>query len=120
MRVILLLATVFVLSSCTTYRPSGDLADKSQSTSQTIVEKPVTEFPKTLEEDGSVLLENGEATEQVEGSEEGKIVSKELIEIVQEDLGPSPYADVPLDYNCLLYTSPSPRDATLSRMPSSA
>ena len=26
----------------------------------------------------------------------------------------------PLDANCLLYTSPSPRDATLSRMPSSA
>ena len=25
-----------------------------------------------------------------------------------------------MDYNCLLYTSPSPRDATLSRMPSSA
>ena len=25
-----------------------------------------------------------------------------------------------LDYHCLLYTSPSPRDATLSRMPSSA
>ena len=25
-----------------------------------------------------------------------------------------------LTYNCLLYTSPSPRDATLSRMPSSA
>ena len=25
-----------------------------------------------------------------------------------------------VDYNCLLYTSPSPRDATLSRMPSSA
>ena len=24
------------------------------------------------------------------------------------------------DYGCLLYTSPSPRDATLSRMPSSA
>ena len=24
------------------------------------------------------------------------------------------------DFNCLLYTSPSPRDATLSRMPSSA
>ena len=24
------------------------------------------------------------------------------------------------DYACLLYTSPSPRDATLSRMPSSA
>ena len=25
-----------------------------------------------------------------------------------------------MDYLCLLYTSPSPRDATLSRMPSSA
>ena len=25
-----------------------------------------------------------------------------------------------MTYNCLLYTSPSPRDATLSRMPSSA
>ena len=25
-----------------------------------------------------------------------------------------------VDCNCLLYTSPSPRDATLSRMPSSA
>ena len=25
-----------------------------------------------------------------------------------------------LPHNCLLYTSPSPRDATLSRMPSSA
>ena len=25
-----------------------------------------------------------------------------------------------MDNNCLLYTSPSPRDATLSRMPSSA
>ena len=36
---------------------------------------------------------------------------------------PSPY-DVPLDfdqvYSCLLYTSPSPRDRTRSRMPSSA
>ena len=27
---------------------------------------------------------------------------------------------VELDLRCLLYTSPSPRDATLSRMPSSA
>ena len=28
--------------------------------------------------------------------------------------------DIPLRWICLLYTSPSPRDATLSRMPSSA
>ena len=30
------------------------------------------------------------------------------------------YKRAGLDYDCLLYTSPSPRDATLSRMPSSA
>ena len=31
------------------------------------------------------------------------------------------YASIKFDLNpCLLYTSPSPRDATLSRMPSSA
>ena len=29
-------------------------------------------------------------------------------------------ADIGWVYTCLLYTSPSPRDATLSRMPSSA
>ena len=29
-------------------------------------------------------------------------------------------AGTPDPYDCLLYTSPSPRDATLSRMPSSA
>ena len=28
--------------------------------------------------------------------------------------------ELPVFFNCLLYTSPSPRDATLSRMPSSA
>ena len=28
--------------------------------------------------------------------------------------------NIPMNYVCLLYTSPSPRDATLSRMPSSA
>ena len=28
--------------------------------------------------------------------------------------------NIPSEYVCLLYTSPSPRDATLSRMPSSA
>ena len=30
------------------------------------------------------------------------------------------YEDMEYDIVCLLYTSPSPRDATLSRMPSSA
>ena len=37
-------------------------------------------------------------------------------------VGPGEVADAAADdvWDCLLYTSPSPRDATLSRMPSSA
>ena len=39
-----------------------------------------------------------------------------------EDLGEEEglYATYAMLHTCLLYTSPSPRDATLSRMPSSA
>ena len=37
------------------------------------------------------------------------LIQKELAGLINEDLR-----------SCLLYTSPSPRDATLSRMPSSA
>ena len=33
---------------------------------------------------------------------------------------PAMNMDMDMDMDCLLYTSPSPRDATLSRMPSSA
>ena len=35
-------------------------------------------------------------------------------------VGEHRYDDRLMDMSCLLYTSPSPRDATLSRMPSSA
>ena len=38
----------------------------------------------------------------------------------QVDLSLNPPEDTPEAQPCLLYTSPSPRDATLSRMPSSA
>ena len=40
---------------------------------------------------------------------------RELSERIFNDVGNIDYI-----YTCLLYTSPSPRDATLSRMPSSA
>ena len=36
------------------------------------------------------------------------------------DSGGMPFKNLDEAWNCLLYTSPSPRDATLSRMPSSA
>ena len=37
-----------------------------------------------------------------------------------KDVEPNQIVEYQLTYTCLLYTSPSPRDATLSRMPSSA
>ena len=44
--------------------------------------------------------------------------------VFEDDFSFSKYVDyalsVPMYFICLLYTSPSPRDATLSRMPSSA
>ena len=48
-----------------------------------------------------------------------------LIPLVQQDVvSEEPQAEEPAEdfwnMDCLLYTSPSPRDATLSRMPSSA
>ena len=46
-----------------------------------------------VEQDGAVILDN--------------VISEEFIAALREE-------------TCLLYTSPSPRDATLSRMPSSA
>ena len=36
------------------------------------------------------------------------------------EAGDNPTDTAKQNYTCLLYTSPSPRDATLSRMPSSA
>ena len=50
-------------------------------------------------------------------SSQEPVGSKALVE--KHDLGVSP-ATVRNDMACLLYTSPSPRDGLLSRMPSSA
>ena len=41
-------------------------------------------------------------------------------EFFERFFGQQPRPSTPRENTCLLYTSPSPRDATLSRMPSSA
>ena len=46
----------------------------------------------------------------------GKVLSKSL----DNPVAPGPDMTIAVLLVCLLYTSPSPRDATLSRMPSSA
>ena len=53
------------------------------------------------------------------------LFSNPNVRFVQTDISDTENVQKTLDliseeHNCLLYTSPSPRDATLSRMPSSA
>ena len=52
----------------------------------------------------------------------GKLFAKLIkgIEVAAKNGGTDPSANAPLYQACLLYTSPSPRDRSLSRMPSSA
>ena len=51
----------------------------------------------------------------------GDTVDHEIVfKASRYDKGDPAYLNCPMHKNCLLYTSPSPRDATLSRMPSSA
>ena len=47
-------------------------------------------------------------------------IQNEILALAQEQGGEIVVQDVVDYFSCLLYTSPSPRDATLSRMPSSA
>ena len=47
------------------------------------------------------------------------LVRREHLVVADADFV-QPNLDKPHRHHCLLYTSPSPRDATLSRMPSSA
>ena len=57
-----------------------------------------------------------EIVSKLEGNE---IPLEDSIALFQEGIELSKYCDDKLK-NCLLYTSPSPRDSTSSRMPSSA
>ena len=66
-------------------------------------------FEARKAKDSAIIAENDGSV--VFGKE---VRGKQRISIVPED------GSEPSNYFCLLYTSPSPRDATLSRMPSSA
>ena len=60
---------------------------------------------RCMAEDGAVIIDDA--------------LSGERLEALDNDLSPFLKKEV-YGRDCLLYTSPSPRDATLSRMPSSA
>ena len=56
-----------------------------------------------------------------EGQVDQEIVGEGVPKDIQEDgMFVPPHRPLPETHSCLLYTSPSPRDGLLSRMPSSA
>ena len=65
---------------------------------------------KVKKKTGPITLENVEEN----------IHESDLDKFLREALAKEDYQQAVRLYYCLLYTSPSPRDATLSRMPSSA
>ena len=64
----------------------------------------------------ATVQKDTETSEEIASSDDEATPSTERPENAEERVFKKRYDDL----NCLLYTSPSPRDATLSRMPSSA
>ena len=63
-------------------------------------------------------IKDNEAAQKAKGAID-YLYRKNGKEALKKSLAKAGYKDRPINF-CLLYTSPSPRDATLSRMPSSA
>ena len=87
-----------------------------------IQDLPKDETPRFIQIEGAIvkIIDSAKVPAEVSGVlleltyREGQQVQKgDLLAKIKS-------SDLSLEHNCLLYTSPSPRDATLSRMPSSA
>ena len=93
--------------------------DKAYPKNQTIpqlFEEQVKKYPNNI----AVVYEEQELTYQQlneKSNQLARFIRAEYLKKTKKQLQPDTL--IPL-YICLLYTSPSPRDATLSRMPSSA
>ena len=67
-----------------------------------------------------ISKDDGNSTTQTELKKVTKNVEAESEEVVLKEVKSNPKSPTAKVINCLLYTSPSPRDGLLSRMPSSA
>ena len=82
------------------------------------VNRPMTMAEKIIarnlvgQKEGQCVKPNDPVIAQVQGGYSHEFTTAQVHTFLSEEYGD--------DYSCLLYTSPSPRDATLSRMPSSA
>ena len=85
---------------------------------------PTTEPGDSVHEEGVGAVEQGEASETSRMlsrmRKEQRLALSEFAPFTPEQAKEWTVPRVPRVGCCLLYTSPSPRDATLSRMPSSA
>ena len=74
-----------------------------------------------VEKDGQLNFELLQGSKKIAGYANKKVVRVAAKVVQTDDLNIGFMRRLMEEnYNCLLYTSPSPRDATLSRMPSSA
>ena len=86
----LLIASTVLLAACSAAEPVADAAEPKPAPQQAAAETPA----------------------------KPNITSQKLSDTMYMLLGPG--GNIGVNIGCLLYTSPSPRDATLARMPSSA
>ena len=66
------------------------------------------------------LLQCGECDREWFYSKNINTINETNVEIPDEEIAQESFGIIEDKYDCLLYTSPSPRDGLLSRMPSSA
>ena len=90
---------------------SGRSSDRGLYWHEHVTVSPLTASDITVEGNAIGIL--GYACDEGVRRNNGRVGAKVGPAAIRERLGK-------LSYHCLLYTSPSPRDATLSRMPSSA
>ena len=77
---------------------------------------PLTDWPRIT----SAVKQDKAMEARIAGIVAGMTLAQKVGQMTQPEIKFITPAQVREFYICLLYTSPSPRDATLSRMPSSA
>ena len=102
---------IYPIGSGGKYTPINIIVSQNTSTTGYLIVKAADEFHSTI-------------TEDAEAPDDYEIVDDENVLQYYWSLKAANFTDasgtVEMYYNCLLYTSPSPRDRTRSRMPSSA
>ena len=111
-----------LLSNASKFTPSGgtitvDIEDLGEKVKITVEDTGIgieEKYHKYIFDRFNQIVDSSMETKG--GSGLGLTITKHIIDMHNGEI----YIESEVDKGCLLYTSPSPRDATLSRMPSSA